>query len=84
MSRPSGVFKKDEPARRAWGDAYDAIPKSVFALVAWHLANVMSANADEVGAAETAFANELKALADGGHLDKAQAFASLKALAGAA
>lgn len=81
MSRPTGVFKKDKAARDAWGAAYDAIPKSVFALVAWHLANVASDSADSPGAAETRFAEEIQALGLGGHLDKAQALAAIKELA---
>jgi hypothetical protein len=80
MSRPSGVFKKDGSARRAWGKAYDAIPKSVFALAAWHLANVASENADSDGAAEKRFVEELTALRDGGHLDKMQATAAIKSV----
>ena len=79
--RPTGVFKQDAAAKRAWGAAYDTIPKSVFALVAWHLANVHSGNADNPGAAEIAFAEELKVLADGGHLPKRQAIAALRAIA---
>lgn len=80
MSRPSGVFKKDGAARAAWGDAYAAIPKSVFAIVAWHLANVASDSADDDGAAEKRFVEELAALRDGGHLDRAQATSAIKAI----
>lgn len=79
--RPSGIFKKDGPARKAWGKAYDAIPKSVFALAAWHLANVASDSADADGAAEHRFFEELKALADSGILDRKQAMSALTALA---
>lgn len=87
MSRPCGVFKQDVSARQAWGAAYDAIPKSVFALVAWHLANVASGTADENGAAERRFVEELEALRHG-HLPPSQADRAIKAalalLAGAA
>ena len=48
--RPGGIFKQDRAARTAWGQAaYAAIPKSVFALAAWHLANVASDAADSDG-----------------------------------
>jgi len=80
MSRPTGVFKKDRAARLAWGSAYDDVPKSVFALLAWHLANVASGTADEDGAAQARFIEELAALRDGQHLDKAQADAAIRAL----
>lgn len=80
MARPGGVFKKDGSARKAWGKAYDAIPKSVFALVAWHLANVSSENADGDGEAEKRFIEELAALRDGEHLDHSQANQSIKAI----
>ena len=50
-------------ARSYWGDAYDRIPKSVFATVAWHLANVASGTADTQGAAEQRFIDEVAALA---------------------
>lgn len=79
MSRPTGVFKQDGAARRAWGDAYDAIPKSVFALAAWHLANVASGSADEPGAAELRMIEELEAL-QYGHLQQAQATRAIKAI----
>lgn len=77
--RPGGVFKQDRAARRAWGEAYDAIPKSVFALAAWHLANVASGTADADGAAELRMIEELEALACG-HLPEAQAHRSIKAI----
>lgn len=80
MSRPGGIFKQDASARRAWGSAFDAIPKSVFALAAWHLANVCSESADVPGSAEARMIDELTALPDGGHLPKAQADRAIKAL----
>ena len=79
MTRKPGIFKNDIAARRAWGGAYDAIPKSVFALTAWHLANVASGSADEAGQAERRFVEEVAALRDGGHLDRAQATNAIKA-----
>lgn len=81
MSRPCGVLKNDAAARRAWGRAYGDIPKSVFALVAWHLANMASDRAGEPGAAELMVVSEIKALAEGGHMDKKQALAAAKAIA---
>lgn len=33
------MIVKDDGARALWGPAYDRVPKSVFALVAWHLAD---------------------------------------------
>lgn len=80
MGRPGGVFKQDAAARRAWGEAFDSIPKSVFALAAWHLANVCSDCADAPGAAEARMIDELIALRDGGHLPAAQANRAIKAL----
>ena len=79
MSRRPGILKQDAAARQAWGDAYDAIPKSVFALLAWHLANVASDAADEPGAAERRAVEELEALRYG-HLPTAQADRAIKAI----
>jgi hypothetical protein len=56
------IGKNDIAARRAWGEAYDEIPKSVFALVVWHLANVASENLDADGAAVTRFIEEWRIL----------------------
>src|SRR5690606_3637901 len=67
-SRAMAINKNDGHARAAWGSAYDAIPKSVFALAAWHLANVASDSADSDGAAERRFVEEVAALRDGQHL----------------
>ena len=66
MSAP-GTMKQDAHAARYWGgDLYDAIPKSVFATVAWHLANAASGNCDADSAAELAFEAELRALIGAG------------------
>ena len=54
--------KHDRHAREHWGEIYDALPKSVFATVAWHLANVASGNADNPGSAKRRFISELNAL----------------------
>ena len=48
--------------------AYDAIPKAAFAIIAWHLANAYSGNADADGAALRAFRDEANVLADNGIL----------------
>lgn len=41
MAHVSGRgIKADVSARQAFGDTYDAIPKSAFALMAYHLANL--------------------------------------------
>jgi hypothetical protein len=74
------IGKNDQAARDHWGAAYDAIPKSVFAVAAWHLANVASETCDALGAAEGRFAEELEALAGSGILEPRQAKAALKAL----
>lgn len=73
-------MKQDRSARLAWCEAYDAIPKSVFALAAWHLANVCSDSADADGAAERRMIEELEALRDGDHLPRAQADRAIKAI----
>ena len=76
-------FKNDTEARAAWGAAYDSIPKSVFALAAWHLANLCSDPENGVHATQR-FAEEVEALAANGFLTEAQLKNALKALAGAA
>lgn len=68
MSRKMGVFKQDADANRLWGEKlYAAIPKSVFAVIAWHLANATSESCDAAGAAEKRFAEEWSILFQGGH-----------------
>ena len=47
-----------------WGKAFDEIPKSAFAVVAWHLANANSGRCDHEGAAVQAFRDEAKILAE--------------------
>lgn len=61
-------MKLDRHARKCWGRAYGAIPKSVFATLAWHLARRMFiADAYAIGA-ENAERHpnhvELKAIAE--------------------
>jgi hypothetical protein len=68
-----GIGKNDNQARQHWGSvAYDAIPKSVFAVAAWHLANAASGTCDADGAAERAFLQELEALEANQLIDKRQ------------
>ena len=62
MSRTSGTVKNDRVARSLFGPVYDTIPKSVFAAIAWHLANQSSGTCDAIGAAEAQFLREWKAL----------------------
>ena len=75
------VNKNDMLAREHWGsEVYDSIPKSVFAAVAWHLANIGSAKPDAPGAAEARFIEELRALGNCGLIPEQQAKAALRAL----
>lgn len=71
--------KNDTAARALWGAAYGDIPKSVFAVAAWHLANLASETADAEGAAEGRFLEEIETLGRGGHLPAAQAARAAKA-----
>ena len=75
-----GVFKNDNEAQARWGRAYSAIPKSVFAITAWHLANVASGSADADGAAESRFREEVSALASAGLITPNQFRAAMRAL----
>lgn len=68
MTRPTGILKADGAAHALFGDAYNEIPKSVFAAIAWHLANCASWGIDNPGAAEARFLEEWRALAGGGHI----------------
>lgn len=61
-------------------DTYRAIPKSVFAAVAWHLANEASGTADAPGAAEVRFVEEIKALQAAGIIPKDQAIRAARAV----
>lgn len=84
MSRPGGIFKTDTHAKQAWGsDVYAAIPKSVFATVAWHLANLASGQADASGEAEKMFLSELAALTRSGIIPRDQTATVIRALEGA-
>lgn len=74
------VNKNDDHARAYWGGAYDAIPKSVFASLCWHLANLASGEADAPLAAEGRTVEEIRALAAVAILPAAQARTSLAAI----
>jgi hypothetical protein len=74
------IGKNDSAAREHWGAAYNDIPKSVFAVAAWHLANVASGHCDAAGAAEKRMIEEIEALAANGIMDAAQAKRALKIL----
>lgn len=63
MSRPTGIFKNDGHAKEALGLAFDAIPKSVFATLAYRLADRLEGGNDDQGRAFTVMIEELEALA---------------------
>jgi hypothetical protein len=57
------IADNDAVARGLWGEeAYRLIPKSVFAAIAWHLANFASDSCDVPGMAEKRFLEEWDAL----------------------
>ena len=74
------MMKQNANGSDHWGRAYTAIPKNVFAVVAWHLANVASGTADAPGAAKQRFSDELTALYHNGIISKAQWKVSLQSL----
>jgi len=76
------VNKNDAHARQHWPTLYDETPKSVFATVAWHLANIASGQLDGAGAAEARFAEELRALMAMGIIPPKQALKSHKLAVG--
>jgi hypothetical protein len=66
--------KTDAHARKHWGAAYDAVPKSVFATLAWRLA-------DRIGPEAVAVAlEELDALAANGIIPEIQTNRAVKAI----
>jgi hypothetical protein len=83
--RNAGITKNDALALRHYdGGAYAAIPKSAFAILAWHLGNLASGACGADGAAEARLIEEADALALNGLLPEAHAKAIRKALAGVA
>lgn len=73
------IGKQDEHARELWGDAYNAIPKSVFATMAWFLAGAASDNCDDPESIVARVLEELDALR-GQVLPERQANAAIKAV----
>lgn len=69
-------FKHDSHAREIWGDAYDAIPKSVFATLAHFLAARCADDREQIDALILA---ELDALS-GQIMPERQARAAIKAI----
>ena len=78
--RHNGITKNDDHAKELWGAAYDSIPKSVFATIAWHLANEASGSADTPGAAVARFMAELNALGAGNIIPQKQVAPACRAL----
>lgn len=77
--RPAGVFKHDINAQHAIGaEAYKAVPKSVFALVAFYFAQRVADDFSDEGARK-AIADEIAILAENGYVSPAQAAAARKA-----
>jgi hypothetical protein len=74
------MSKHDSHAVRLWGPAYLDIPKSVFATIAWHLANEASGSADSPGAAVSRFLTELYTLGANDIISQEQVKASARAL----
>jgi len=73
--------KKDYTAMQHWGEEiYQAIPKSVFALACWHLADACSDSGVGNGESEKRFIEEIECLRDNGIIDKAQAKRAIAAL----
>lgn len=73
-------FKSDTAARQHWGAAYDAIPKSAFALVAFHLANLAADEPDLFESICARFVEEAEALTHNAILPGAHAKTIRKAL----
>ena len=76
----NGKFKHDQRAAEIWGIAYATIPKSVFAMAAWHLSDCCSEEGVGQGYAEKRFAEEVAALRDNGLISTAQAKRVLAAI----
>ena len=62
----------DEPARALWGEAYERIPKSVFAVVAYYLCDCASDEGVGQGGELRRFVEELEAMESNGILEKVQ------------
>jgi hypothetical protein len=75
------IGKNDHAARALWGRAYDELPKSVFAVVAWYLADCASDEGVGHGGEVRRFIEELDAMKSNGILDAVQVDRALAALA---
>lgn len=73
-------MKNDNEARALYGPAYDSIPKSVFAVAAYHLADICSEAGADNGQAIARLREELEALS-GQVIPPEQAERALRALA---
>lgn len=73
---PGRGIKSDSAARQAWGSVYDAIPKSAFALVAFHLSNLCAEQPDDAASIMARFLEEVDALALNGIMLEAHAKAA--------
>ena len=76
-------FKNDSAAIAHWGNAYGAIPKSAFALIAYHLANLAAEQPDTFESVCARVVEEADALALNGIMPAAHAETIRKALGGA-
>ena len=56
-------FKSDRAAQEAFGPIYDAVPKSAFALIAFHLANLCAEQPDDFASIMARIQEEADALA---------------------
>lgn len=77
-------FKSDSAARQHWGVAYDAIPKSAFALIAFHLANLAADEPDSFESISARLVEEADALSANGIMPEQHALTIRKVLGGAA
>lgn len=73
--------REDQAARELWGDAYGAIPKSVFAVAAWYLSDCASDEGVGNGGELRRFREELEALKASGILPEPQVKRAMRALA---
>lgn len=74
------IGKNDWHARQALGRCYDAIPKSVFATLAYRLADRLNGGNDDQAEALAMMRDELQALSLNGIVPERQAALALKAL----
>ena len=70
----------DQEARALWGAAFNAIPKSAFALAAWYLADCASDEGVGQGGEVRRFREELDALRGSGILSEGATHKAMHAL----